>query len=199
MAVVAVAIVAAGLMSASGPAVAQDAPRGGALVSFRAFFERSDGRVIFEIRGAPKDPNDVKAPFVSTGTMSISRKTFCVGAYRGALVFTTIKGRETSIPYTLRLRGGRLDGVAKRCPLAGLPARGLKSLDVRVTIDRNRLVSFVARPSTRTGDPLDRLDVPELSFFRSNTPPGLLHVQARAQYRSGGSHTVEVEAPLTRR
>jgi len=195
---VAAAVLAAGLMSASGPAVAQDAPRGGALASFRVFLAQSDGTVVFDIRGAPKDPKDVKAPFASTGTMRISRK-LCVGTYRVALVFTTVKGRDTTVPYVLRLRRGQLDGVAKRCPLAGLPRRGLKSVDVQVTIDRNRLLRFVGRPSARTGDTFGRLNVPELTFYRSNTPPGLVRVRARAQYRSGRPHTVEVEAPFTSR
>lgn len=188
-------VAAAGLVNVSGPAVAQDGPlRLEPLVSYQASVKGPGGRLL-DIRGTPKNPKDLEAPFISTATARVSPK-LCEARYRLGLSFTTNKGHVTKIPYVLRLHRGRLDGVAKRCPFAGLPRRGLKSMNVRVTIGGNLWVRFAARPSTRQGNPFGRLAVPALSFYRSTTPPGLVSVRLRAEYPSAGSHTVEFVADM---
>jgi hypothetical protein len=151
-----------------------------------------DGRLVTDIRGAPKNLR-VGGLFVSTAKVRFSPK-LCEARYRLQFVFTTNKGEERKNSYGVRMRRGRLDGVDTRCPFAGLPRRGLSSMRVRVTIDENLLMSFVARPSTSRGRTFGRLRAPNVTFYRSSTPAGLARVWIRARYRSHRSHIVEFVA-----
>jgi hypothetical protein len=183
---------AAGLVSISGPAVAQNLPRPGPLVRYEVSIHRPDGALLFDIRGTPNNP-DTKGQFVSTGTVRFSPK-LCEAAYRLRFRFTSTKGRVKSLPYPAQTRHGRLDGRAKKCPFDGLPRRGFKSMHVRATIDGKPLLTFVALPFTRSGDPFARLKAKDLVFRRPNTPAGLIHAWFRVQYASHQSHTVEFMA-----
>lgn len=187
--------IAAGLTSSSGPALAGNVPRPGPLAKYEVSIKKEAGQLVFDIQGAPKNP-DINGQFVSRGTLRLT-PILCEATYRLQFVFTTIKGPVQTYPYPARMRGGRLDGNAKRCPFADLPRHGLRSLRLRSTIDGQPLTDFVARPLTRAGNPFARLKVPALTFHRPNTPAGLIKARIDLQYASHKSHTVEFMADTT--
>lgn len=183
----ATAIIVAGLMSTSGPAVAQDVPRPGPFDRYQVSVKNPAGQLVFDMRAAPRN-RDIEGRFVSKGTMRFSPK-LCEATYRLRFVITTIRGPVRKVPYPARMRRARFDGAARRCPFDGLPRRGLKKMDGQITIDGKPLMSFTALPSTRRGNPFARLKT-TLRFQRPNTPAGLIRVRIRAQYPSHRSHTV---------
>lgn len=117
-------------------------------------------------------------------------RSLCAARYHLRFTYTTSKGRRKSYPYPARLRRGRLDGVAVRCPFAGLPRRGFESMRLRATIDGRPLLQLRARPSRRRGDPLSWLRMPELVWRRANTQRGVVSIVIHARYGSRRSHTV---------
>ena len=184
------AVTAAGSIT-SERAVAQDLRPPGPLSRYEVSAKNRDGQKVFDIRGAPKN-SDTEGVFVSTGTVRFSPK-LCESTYRLQFVYTTIRGSIAIKPFGVRVRRGRLDGVPKRCPFAGLPRRGLRSMSVRVSLNGNLLMHFIAWPSTRPGSPFDRLKVPT-SVYRFGRTPGLARVRVRARYRSSRPHIVQFTA-----
>jgi len=184
----ATALMAAGLMSTSGSAVAQDVPPLGPRSSFQVFAKNSDSQRVFDIRGVPKI-SDIQEGFISAGTVRFSPK-LCNATYRVLFVFTT-KGHVTKSPYRTQVRSARRDGITTRCPFAGLPSRGLKSMHVRATIAGKPLLQFRAHPVGRPGSTFARLKMPRMTFGRRNTPAGSIRVSVRARYRSHRQHTIK--------
>lgn len=184
-----------GFAAGGGPATAQDAPPLPPLFSYQLSVTRPGAGTVLELRGAPADPNDVDAPFISRATVRVS-PLLCQGSYRLAFALTTLKGRIAQVTYTARMHSGRHDGVAKRCPFAGLPARGLKSMQVRVTLDDEVLMRFSAMSSAHRGSPFAWLQVPSMSFYRTTAPGGLVRVRVRAlaRYRSGETRLLRFRA-----
>jgi hypothetical protein len=183
------AAVLVGLTTTSGPAVAQEGLRLDPVVSYQVAVKTLDGRLVADIRGAPKNPRDIEPPWVATAVIRMSPK-LCEARYRVAFVFTTITGRIREIPYALRLRRGRLDGVARRCPLADLPRRDLTSIHMRFTLDGNLLMRFVARPVARPRSPFAPLQA-DVNFYGSTTLGGQVGMRFSARYRFHRSYTAE--------
>jgi hypothetical protein len=170
------------------PAVAQTVPFPGAGDTLQISATGRDGRRALVMQITLKELTS-DGGLVAQGRVRFS-PSLCVAAYRVRFTYTTNRGRRQSYPYPGRMRSGRLDGVAERCPFAGLPRRGLKSVRVRAVIDGRPLLHFRARPAGRPGDPFGWLKMPELVFRRPNTPQGLVSVVIRATYDSRSSHTV---------
>jgi len=195
-------IIAAGLMITGGRAVAYDVPRPGPSDRYDVSVRNPGGELVFNIRGTPK--LSTKGQFHSTGTVRFWPK-LCAAAYRLQFRVTTIKGDVTPFVYPARLRRGRLDGVAKRCPFDGLPRRSFASMHVQATIDKKPLLTFDAQPFKRSHDPFAWLRVRNLKLVRPYTPAGLLRARIRVRYASHESHshtvelTVDTDVPLPRR
>ena len=145
-------------------------------------------KFVFDIHGTRKDPYDTSPPLISRASIRVSPR-LCEGAYRLAFVFTPVRGDIMRFPYPVRVRNARLDGKPRRCPLAGLPRRGLRSMRVQITIDGNRLMAFSAKPSTRAGNTFKPLNVPELSMYRFTARGGVVSVRIAARY-SGAGRTI---------
>src|SRR5919107_1651150 len=102
--------------------------------------ERSGG-FVFDIQAKRKDPYDTTPPLVSRASTRLS-PNLCEGAYQLAFAFTPVSGGDiTRFRYPARIRRARRDGAPRACPFRGLPARGLKSLDVRITVNGKRLMN----------------------------------------------------------
>lgn len=178
-------------MSPTAPAIAQNLPRLGPLTILELSTNNSRGHPVFNMTVVLKHP-DTGGPFDATGTVRFSPK-LCNANYPLRFVFTTLRGDPKTYPYPARMRRGRLDGTARRCPFAGLPGRGMKSMDVRATIDNKPLLQFHATPSARPGNPFARLKH-RLHFVRPNTQRGTVRVLIRVHYRSHRSHTIQFVA-----
>jgi hypothetical protein len=185
-------VVVAALVAAPRPLVAQEVPPLGLLDTVRMSAENRHDQRVFDMQFSPKRSTR-GGGFLASGRVHFS-PDFCKAAYRVEFTITTNKGRERTYPYPARMRSARLDGVAKRCPFAGLPRRGLESLRVRATVAGRSLASIRARPSGRRGDPLDWLVMPELRFSRSNVPLGVVRVVISARYRAHRPHTISFAA-----
>jgi hypothetical protein len=185
-------LVVAEIVTLSGRAVAQDVPRPGPYDSVRLSADDRDGRRVFDMQFALKGLT-ATGGFLAAGTVRFSPK-LCESRYAVLFTYTTNKGLVLPYRYPARMQGGRLDGVRKACPFAGLPRRGLESLRLEATIQGRPLVRFRARPLGRRGDPLAWLRFRELVFPRANTPAGAVHAVIRARYRSHRSHIVRFVA-----
>lgn len=181
-------VIVAGLISTTASAVAQSVPRLGPLTTLELSTRNQRGHVVFNMTVALKRP-DTGGQFDATGTVRLSPK-LCEAKYRLHFVFTALRGDAKTILYPARMRRGRLDGTRQRCPFAGLPERGMKSMHLRATINRKYLLHFDAKPSTRSGNPFARLKH-RLHFGRPNTQTGTVRVRVRVHYRSHRSHTVQ--------
>jgi hypothetical protein len=180
-------VIVAGLISATA-AVAQNVPRLGPLTTLELSTRNHRGHAVFNMRVALKRP-DTGGSFDATGTVRFSPQ-LCEAKYRLHFVYTPLRGDAKTILYPARMRRGRLDGTRQRCPFAGLPDRGMKSMDVRAIINRKYLLHFDAKPSTRSGNPFARLKH-RLHYGRPNTETGTVRVRVRVHYRSHRSHTVQ--------
>jgi hypothetical protein len=162
------------------------------VTSYRVTAKNPDRQLVLDIQGAPRTPNAVDPP-VYTGTVRLSPH-LCEGRYRLRFRFTTNNGDVRGFPYAARMRGGKLDGLAKPCPFDGLPRRRLRSLEAEITIDGQRVLHFTAYPSTRRGNTFSRLRFPRLTRYRAQAPIGRIRVFVRARYASHRSHRVEFSA-----
>jgi hypothetical protein len=159
---------------------------------FQMSVERPNG-FVFDIQATRKDPYDTVPPLISRASMKFSPR-LCEGAYRLAFVFSPVRGDIVKFPYAVRVRRAQLDGAPRRCPFAGLPPRGLKSIGVRISLNVNALMSFSARPATPAGKTFDRLEVPALRMYRFTAPGGLVRVQISARYSKGGPRKIDFVA-----
>lgn len=184
-------VIVAALMSTTAPAVAQTLPRPGPFTSIELSTHNSRGHLVFDMTVNARHP-DIGGQFDATGRVRFSPR-LCDARYRLRFVYTTNKGDSQEWSYPARMRRGRLDGTPQRCPFAGLPRRGMKSMDVRATINRKLLLHFDAKPSPRSGNPFAQLKH-RLHFGRPNTPSGIVVVRIRVHYRSHRSHTVKFVA-----
>jgi hypothetical protein len=176
-----------------GPAVTQgQLPRPGPYDRLQVSVKNRGGQSVLDMHATLKKAN-IEGGFALRGRVRFSRR-LCEAAYRMRFTFTMNRGRVAKFSYRARMRRGRLDGVARRCPFAGLPRSDLTSLHVRASIDRRSVLDFAARPSARRSSPTTWLEMPELIFKRSNAPTGLVRVRIRARYRSQRSHTVRFVA-----
>jgi hypothetical protein len=187
-------VVMLGVMVISGPVGAQPhVLRLPPLVIYQMTIKNSDSHLVFDIRGEPT--NQTISPLILTGRMRLSPK-ICNGTYQVAFIYTTNRGRSTRILYTARVSRGRLDGVAAKCPYAGLPRRGLKSMNVQMTIHNELLLRFKALGG-KSGNPFARLGVPRLEVYRTD-PAGRLRIRIRARYPDRKPHIIRFDAALSK-
>lgn len=147
------------------------------------------GGSLFDIQATRQDPYDTAPPLISRASLRLSPK-LCAGTHRLAFAFTPVRGDITRFSYPARVRRAQLDGAPRPCPFAGLPARGLKSMDVRITINDKPLMSFSARPSTRAGRIFERLEVPVLRMYLFTAPGGVVRVRIGARYAKAATHRI---------
>jgi hypothetical protein len=162
-------------------------------VTFEVSVKNPHGQRVFKIDGAPTT-NPAIVPVTLGGSVRFSPK-LCNGTYGLTFAYITNRGRRTPFFYTVRVRRGRLDGIATKCPFAGLPHRGFQSMHVNATIEGERLLSLDAR-STKSGNPFARLKVPDLKFHRTQ-PEGVVGVRIRVRYRHQRSHIIKFVANLS--
>jgi hypothetical protein len=148
---------------------------------------------VFDLNATRKDPYDTAPPFISKASMQLSPK-LCEGAYKLAFVFTPVRGGIVKFPYPVRVNQARLDGSSRRCPFAGLPRRGLRSMRVGIFVDGKILLRFSARPSSSAGETFKRLEVPAMRMYQFTAPGGHVRIQVSAGYSRGGSHQIELLA-----
>lgn len=188
----ATAAIATAVLGNSASAVAQPhVLRLAPTVNYDLSVTNVDGDRVFDSQGAPN--GNAVDPVVLGGKVRFSPK-LCDGTYQVTLVFTTNKGIRTPMNYTARVGRGRLDGISRQCPFAGLPSHGLTAMDVRANIGGARLLDFVAHP-TGSDYAFSRLDAPTIRFYRTH-PAGLARVLIRARYPGHKSHIVRFLADL---
>lgn len=184
----AIAAVALASLACAGIALAQ-ATRRAQLVTIEVRLVGASGRDVARYVGPARIANGADR----LATLRFGPKV-CAGSSTLQIDARPLKGQARSASTSLRLSGGRRNGRPARCPLAGLPRRGLVSVAAEAAINGKSRVRIAARPSTRRGDPYAALYVRDLDVDITQPPTGHIDMRIVARYASGRSYDVRLAA-----